>query len=131
MARAKAVAWSGVRIGERRAPALNGPARNPASSSIATRMGLRCVAGSNRVDQIEMCDIVDHQRDVRRGEGILGQLGDGRPLYGRVPEYQITEALAVQPQRLRQGVAEQAREAGYGQRFGKYLAHADAIWTPT
>ena len=74
-----------------------------------------------------MCYVVDHQCDVRRGDGILGQLRDGRPVNGRVPHDQITKALAVQPQRLRQGVAEQAREAGYGQRFGKHVTHPDGF----
>ena len=77
---------------------------------------------ADRVDDVEVGDVVDHQRDRGRGAGGADELGEGAPVDGGVGDHQVVaDPVLVQPQRLAQRVGEDAVERVVAQRPAQQL----------
>jgi hypothetical protein len=87
------------------------------------------VPGPGRVvDHVEVLGRVDHERDRVPGHRVGRQGRERRTVRGRVADHQVTaRAGGTQPQRLGQGVAEQARVPGPGQHPPQQETAADGL----
>ena len=114
IARAIDAASRGRCTGERRAPTRIRPlsGRHDASRSRQTRIASAISRrAADAVDELELLDVVDHDRHLRGRAGIGGQLAQGAPVRRRVRDDEVLEAVPVQPERLGEREREDARVA--------------------
>ena len=85
-------------------------------------MGRRGLGG-----EVDLGDVVDHERDRGRCRGVRGQVVEGPDIDGRVAQQHVVDPLRDEPQPLAQGVAHDAREARAREDAVQHLTHAHGL----
>ena len=127
ISRPSAIAAAASPSGDRRTPRWPRTGRSMLMSrSIATRMRRPHGGRHDGVDQVELRDRVDHQRDALGGALVRGERRDAAPVGGRVAEHDVVHGRG-EPQRLAEGVGEHPGPAGQREDGLDRLPHAQRL----
>ena len=85
-------------------------------------VGLRGAGG-----ELDLRDVVDHQRDGRGGDGVGREGVEGTGVDGRVAQQDVVDTLSDQPERLAQRVPHDTGEPGLREHPVEHVPHADGL----